>query len=77
MDDTIRTIDHDRYQQKRQDINSFHPNLQFTMEIEADNELPFLDMKLIHIDNQLNTTCYCKSTGTGVVMNSHALAPKR
>ena len=39
--------------------------------------LPFLDMLLIRKERRVESTWYCKPTDTGLVMNFHALAPKR
>ena len=56
------------------------------MEVEADGKIPFLDMKLRRSedgglrrseDGGLSSTWFCKPTDTGLVMNFHALAPKR
>ena len=59
------------------EINSFHPALQFTMERENDNSLPFLDMRVINNNGILSSTWYHKPTDTGLIMNFHSLAPKR
>ena len=29
-------------------INSYHPNIKFTVELELDNTLPFLDVSVTH-----------------------------
>ena len=39
--------------------------------------LPFLDMCIIHINNELHSKWYQKPSDTGLVMNFHALAPKK
>ncbi|UYV83204.1 hypothetical protein LAZ67_23000193 [Cordylochernes scorpioides] len=41
-------------------LNSYHPNLNFTFEKETNNSLPFLDIKIIRIQNQFQTTVYYK-----------------
>ena len=58
-------------------INSLHPNLKFTVEVENEKgELPFLDTKLIHKkDGNLESMWYRKKTDTGLAINYHALAP--
>ena len=77
MDDIIRSIRKDMIEATLAAINSLHPALKFTMEIEEDGKLPFLDMKLINNNGQLSSTWYSKPTDTGLIMNFHSMAPKR
>ena len=77
MDDIIRNIRLDMIEATLAAINSLHPALKFTMEVEEDGELPFLDMKLINSNGQLSSTWYSKPTDTGLIMNYHSMAPKR
>ena len=46
MDDIIRSIVEAKIEAKLQEINFIHPYLKFTIEVEKDRELTFLDMKL-------------------------------
>ena len=41
MDDIIRSIAKSKIEAKLQEINSMHPSLKFTIEVEQDRELPF------------------------------------
>ena len=34
-------------------INSVHPNIRFTFEVEVDKRLPFLDMEITRLENRL------------------------
>ena len=77
MDDIIRNIRKNTIETTLSEINNLHPSLQFTMEIEQNGELPFLDMKLININGQVSSTWYNKPTDTGLIMNYHSMAPKR
>ena len=77
MDDIIREIKVQEIQAKLEAINQLHPMLKFTMEREEDGKIPFLDMEIIHKDNHLSSTWYVKQTDTGLIMNYHALAPRR
>ena len=79
MDDIIKEEKREKIDQKLDEINSLHRNLKFTIERENDGELPVLDMKIIHdhTTGQLESTWYSKPTDTGLIMNYHALAPKR
>ena len=53
-----------------------HSNLKFTLEVEAEGKIPFLDLCIDHVNDKLSSTSYCKPTDTGLIMNYHALAPK-
>ena len=77
MDDIVRNIKRLRIDQKLNEINSLHENLKFTIEREINGKLPFLDMLLMRNGVQLSSTWYNKPTDTGLIMNFHALAPKR
>ena len=77
MDDIIRTIQTNQIEGKLQEINELHNNLKFTIEGEKDGEIPFLDMLLMRKGKHVESTWYCKPTDTGLVMNFHAIAPKR
>ena len=77
MDDIIREIKRAKIDKKLEEINSLHENLKFTIEREEKGTLPFLDMLIIHDKNRLSSTWYNKPTDTGLIMNFHALAPKR
>ena len=54
-----------------------YPNLKFTLEVEAEGKLPFLDLCINHVNDKLSSIWYCKPTDTGLIMNFHALTPKR
>ena len=71
MDDIIREIKRGRIQEKLDEINKLHPKLKFTMEMEEDGKLAFLDMEIVHHENVLSSTWYVKPTDTGLIMNYH------
>ena len=57
---------------KRQDIGATlrhlyeqHPDVRFTMEIEEDHGLPFLDAMITRHEQKLKTKVYRKPTDTG------------
>ena len=47
-------------------VNSKHPNIHFTKEIEVDNALPFLDINIKKKNNKFETSIYRKPTFTGL-----------
>ena len=57
-------------------INSKHPNIKFTYEIEENNCLPFLDCLLSKSDTCLSTSVYRKPTFTGLGLNFFSFIPK-
>ena len=80
MDDILKERKRQHGTQELNRINTLHRNLRFTEECENEqHDLPVLDMK-IHHDHEkgtLSSTWYNKPTDTGLIMNYHALAPKR
>ena len=65
MDDIIREIKRQEVQTKLDSINQLHPMLKFTMEMESNGKIPFLDMEIHHVGNHLSSTWYVKETDTG------------
>ena len=49
-------------------INKWHPNLRFTIELEQNKQLPFLDVTVIRENNQHTTTLYRKPTHTDLYL---------
>ena len=78
MDDIVRTIKDDLIENKLVVINSLHPKIKFTLEVERNKKIFILRYVCIERNNSnLSSTWYCKSTDTGLVLNFHAVAPKR
>lgn len=65
MDDIVRTIKVDHTENKLVEINSPHPKLKFTLEVEQNERLSFLDMCFEHNNNNLSSIWYRKPTDTG------------
>ena len=53
-------------------INSIHPNIKFTIELEKDNSLPFLDINITRENNKFITSVYRKSTFSGMGQNFYS-----
>ena len=61
-----------------QKLNSYHPNIQFTHEVEENNEITFLDVLIKRLENdQLETSVFRKATNTNIYMNWYSHAPKQ
>ena len=48
VDDIIRSIKKSQISAKLEEINNLHPNLKFTIEIEKDCRIAFLDLEIIN-----------------------------
>ena len=77
MDDILTENHKDLTSSRLSDANSLHSNLRFTLERETNGGLSFLDMRVINNNGALESTWYTKPTDTGLIMNFHALAPKK
>ena len=78
MYDILRSIKRAEVQEKLAEINSYHLSFKFTIEEEnGQASLPFLDILIYRIGTKLYSTWYSKPTDTGLVMNYHALSPRR
>ena len=65
VDDIFSIIDADKDPYSLlQHLNSFHQRLQFTIETEQDNRLPFLDVLVTRQTDKLKTEVYRKPTHT-------------
>ena len=77
MNVIVRTMKVDLNENKLIEINLLYSKLKFTLEVEQNDRLSFLDMCIEHNNNSLSSTWYCKPTDTGLLLNFHALTPKR
>lgn len=53
-------------------FNSIQEDIQFTVETETENAVPFLDMKIHRVENDLKTNWYIKPTSSGRYINYHS-----
>ena len=56
-------------------LNSQHPNISFTSEIESKGKLPFLDIDVSRSNGKFTTSVYRKPTFTGLFTNFHSFIP--
>ena len=75
VDDTIVYIKNASIHIVLSKINSFHPNIEFTYEIEKANKVPFLDVLLIRNGNFTETKVYRKQTNNNIYLNWNSFAP--
>ena len=57
--------------------NGLHPSLKFTMELAADNMIPFTGMEIIKNRTELETRVYRKPPNTGLLLHFHSHVDKR
>ena len=83
MDDIVRDIKKQQAEEKLAEINGLNPALKFTAEREQrkaeeqKSSLMVLDLEIINNTGNLSSTWYSKPTDTGLILNYHALAPRR
>lgn len=53
-------------------FNNYNPHLQFTIETETNNSVPFLDTKLIRLNNKIILDWYIKPTSSGRYINFYS-----
>ena len=56
-------------------MNSVRPSIQFTMEKEQNNKLPFLDVLVTRTEQGFRSSVYCKLTFTGQYLNFNSRHP--
>nr|VZI41421.1 unnamed protein product [Spirometra erinaceieuropaei] len=77
VDDTFGIIKRQMVKEFHDVLNSVFPDIQFTMEAEANNQLPFLDV-LVHRkpNGHFKTTVYMKATNTRQILSFHSKHPR-
>jgi hypothetical protein len=64
----IFTISKGKIDEFHSRINKWHPNLRFTLALESDNSISFLDVLVTQDEDKLTTSLYRKPTHTGLYM---------
>ena len=57
-------------------LNSKHPNIEFTCDMESDGSIPFLDVFVTRVKDRLETAVYRKPTFTGLGINYLSFIPQ-
>ena len=77
VDDPFTTIHKDAIQQTVGRLNSFHPKIQFTYEVDKKQCLSFLDICIIRNNNgKADTTVFWKQTNQDLYMIWGSFSPK-
>ncbi|BHF69545.1 hypothetical protein SprV_0301259100 [Sparganum proliferum] len=81
VDDTFAIVKSSDVEHLKELLNSVDPNIQFTMEAETNNQLPFLDVLVRRCaTGQLQTTVFRKATNTRQILHfnsNHPFSHKR
>ena len=77
VDDTFLVFDGTRRQAEilNKYINSIHPNIKFTLELENEHSLNFLDLMIQNINNHLKFKIYRKPTTTDITIHASSFHP--
>jgi len=76
MDDTFALFDHPQQAELFLNfLNTLHPNISFTFELEKDKCIPFLDMLITRSVDGFHSTVYRKDTFTGLGINFSSYCP--
>ena len=76
MDDTFAHVLPDKINMILHELNSHHPNIKSTYELESYNKLAFLDVSAIRVnDNKVETSVYMKATCSNSYINWRSNAP--
>ena len=78
VDDTFTFVKKNCSTKVIQEINSFHPNLKFTHEIEKDGRIAFLDVFLSRSEQgNIDTSVYRKPTNNSIYIHWNAYGPRQ
>ncbi|BHF81588.1 hypothetical protein SprV_0802472000 [Sparganum proliferum] len=81
VDDTFVVIKRSEVKAFKALLNSIFPDIQFTMEEEVNNQLPFLDVQITRLtDGKIRTTVYRRATNTRRILHfrsNHPVGHKR
>ena len=75
VDDTLLFRSKDLIEEFRGYLNCQHPNIKFASEIEENNSILFLDIKVSRVNNSFSTNIYRKVTFSGVFTNFESFIP--
>ncbi|XP_037826543.1 uncharacterized protein LOC119614495 [Lucilia sericata] len=77
VDDLFGILKKDQVEITLRTLNAFHRRIQFTLEKEIDNRLPYLDSIIIRRGNMIKLDWYQKPMASGRLINFYSKHPKR
>ena len=75
VDDTICFIKLTSINKVLETLDSYHRNIKFTIEIESENKISYLDVLLIGSNSLINTKVYRENTKTNIYINWKSFTP--
>ncbi|XP_062542205.1 uncharacterized protein LOC134210194 [Armigeres subalbatus] len=73
VDDLILAIPNEEIETVKNAFNHYHEKIQFTVEVERDGRIPYLDLLLVRKpDQSIKTEWYSKSIASGRFLNYHS-----
>ncbi|XP_062539104.1 uncharacterized protein LOC134207396 [Armigeres subalbatus] len=73
VDDLILSVPQEKIDEVIEIFNQYHPKIQFTVEVEKDGRIPFLDLLLVRQNDQtVKTEWYMKPIASGRFINYHS-----
>ena len=78
VDDTFTMVKKGKRDEVITLLNSFHPNIKFTHEVENEQQIAFLDVLLTKEENgKVQTSVYRKPTNNSIYIHWQSYAPKQ
>ena len=78
VDDTFTIVKKGKRDEVIASLNSFHPNIKFTHEVENEQQIAFLDVLLTKEENgKVQTSVYRKPTNNNIYIHWQSYAPKQ
>lgn len=75
VDDCITAVPKDKQNYLLDSFNNYHKNLHFTIEIEQNNKINFLDLTLYNINETIKTEWHTKETWSARYLNYNSQHP--
>ena len=77
VDDILRSVKIAEIDRLLSYVNTLHPNLELTIELQLTGTLPFLEMLIRQSGRTISPEWYSKPTDTGLAFGFHACAPTK
>lgn len=77
VDDSLGIMKRNLVHEFLKELNSIYPSINFTLELEADGKLPFLDLLLIRRGKKIEMEIYRKPTDTNLLIKENSFHPFR
>ena len=71
----LTSVPKDKVEYVLNKVNSINKNLQFTVEVESDGKIPFLDLQIINSNQNITLNIYKKPTSSIRLLNYYSAHP--